>query len=80
MPRARLTALLACGLLAPLALTGCSLPAPQDPADGVSVQLAQSRSDVADRRLQLRVVNDSGTEIVVAAAALETDRLSDARF
>jgi hypothetical protein len=77
MPRARLTALLACGLLAPLALAGCSFPAPQDPADGVSVQLAQSRSDVADRRLQLRVVNDSDAEIMVAAAALETDRLSE---
>ncbi|WP_157155075.1 hypothetical protein [Diaminobutyricimonas sp. LJ205] len=77
MPRARLVALLACPLVLPLALTGCTTAVVDNPADGVSVQLAQFRSDVTDRRLQLRVVNDGDSEITIGAASLESDGLSE---
>jgi hypothetical protein len=78
MSRARLLALLACLLVFPLALTGCTTAVVDNPADGVTVQLAQFRSDVTDRRVQLRVVNDGDQDITIGAASLDSDGLSEA--
>lgn len=78
MSRARLIAMLACAL----ALTGCFGPTVNGAAgdtaagDQLRVQLAQFRSDVAERRLQLRVINDGEDEVVIRSATLESDRLA----
>lgn len=66
-----------------LALAGCAGPGtaapPEEPRptlpDGVAVELAQLRADVASRQAQVRVTNGSDTAIAVGEVGVE-----DARF
>lgn len=59
----------ACALLA--GLGGCA--ADVDPLPGVDAQLAQWRSDVAERMAQVRISNQSETELVISRLTFEDD-------
>lgn len=59
----------ACALLANLG--GCA--ADVDPLPGVDAQLAQWRSDVAERMAQVRISNRSETELVITRLTFEDD-------
>lgn len=69
--------LVACGGAAPAPQVPSSAPgtgtAAQDLAPGVSVEIRQSRSDQADRVVQLRVRAPDAGEVVVASAALDVE-------
>lgn len=80
--RARLAVSAASSLAVALALAACApQPAPQPAATaadgalpaGVEVELFQLRSDVAERGAQVRVVNDSDTDLVVTKVTFEDD-------
>ena len=69
--RALWAALVLVGLLVP---TGCSAPPARLP-DGVDAWLHQQRSDVAEDRAQVRIVNDTASDLEISEL-----RVADARF
>lgn len=75
----RAQAALLAGLLAGATLSGCSGTA--DPADaglpaGVTVQLRQWRSDVAERYAEVSVTNDTDSDLAVTRVVLADDWLA----
>lgn len=74
-PAARRTRLNYAPLALVLALAACS-PQPAAPSGlpaGVEVELFQLRSDVAERGAQVRVINDSDTDLVVTSLTFDDD-------
>ena len=74
-PTARRTSLNYAPLALVLALAACS-PQPAAPSGlpaGVEVELFQLRSDVAERGAQVRVINDSDTDLVVTSLTFADD-------
>ena len=74
-PTARRTSLNYVPLALVLALAACS-PQPAAPSGlpaGVEVELFQLRSDVAERGAQVRVINDSDTDLVVTSLTFADD-------
>ena len=74
-PTARRTRLNYAPLALVLALAACS-PQPAAPSGlpaGVEVELFQLRSDVAERGAQVRVINDSDTDLVVTSLTFADD-------
>ncbi len=58
-----------------LLLAGCTSAAPAAaPPPGVSVSVFQTRSDYADRALEIRVTNESDATLTVTSAAFESTR------
>ena len=74
-PTARRTSLNYAPLALVLALAACS-PQPAAPSElpaGVEVELFQLRSDVAERGAQVRVINESDTDLVVTSLTFTDD-------
>ena len=69
--RALWAAIVLVGLVVP---TGCSAPPPRLPA-GLDAGLHQQRSDVAEERAQVRIVNDTASDLEIAEL-----RIADPRF
>jgi len=74
-PTARRASLSCVPLILVLALAACSAqPAePRELPAGVDVELFQLRSDVAERGAQVRVMNDSDTDLVVTSLTFADD-------
>lgn len=71
----RRTAAVVTALLAACALAGCGPTAPDALPDGLEATLVQLRSDVADRRAQVRVRNDGDRAVTIGEV-----RVTDPRF
>lgn len=65
-------------LAAAVGLAGCTAAPPNGPTPtalpaGVTVELFQLRSDVAERGAQLRVINDSAEDLVITGLTIDDD-------
>lgn len=63
----------ALALVAALLLTGCSAPG-NEPPEGLSVSVFQTRFDYAERALEIRVTNETDATLTVTSASFESTR------
>lgn len=74
----RQTAALVMALLVVVPLTGCSAAAEADVPEGVSVSVHQNRPDTADRRLQVRVANNSPVALTITRLTFSSPQFAEA--
>jgi hypothetical protein len=75
--RARLAPLACLLLVSGPALSGCAPAPPAQLPDGVSVSVYQSRTGLAERRLQVSVHNESGVDLEIDGLVLESDQFAE---